>query len=97
MARGKPSADGVNKMDLVRKAMDALPDGSPKALRDHIKQASGVDLKTTMISSYKSQLRRKGAGGTDASVAVRDLTALSELIQKLGVPQVKALIKVLAK
>ena len=98
MARGKASADGVNKMDLVRKAMEALPDGTPKQLRDHIKQQNGVELKTVMISSYKSQLRRKeGGGGPDTSVGVRDLTTLQGLIKKLGAPQVQQLIKVLSK
>ena len=97
MARGKASADGVNKMDLVRKALEAVPDGSPKQLQAHIKQHNGVELKTLMISSYKSQLRKKEGGGANASVAVRDLTALKHLIGKLGAPQVQQLIKVLAK
>lgn len=98
MARGKASADGMNKMDLVRKAMEALPGGKPKQLQAHIKQTSGVDLKTTMISSYKAQLRKKeGGGGSDATVAVRDLTAIRNLIDKVGAPQLQHLIKVLAK
>lgn len=97
MARGKPSADGVNKMDLVRRALEALPDGSPKQLQAHIKQANGVELKTLMISSYKSQLRKKGEAGSDATVAVRDLTALKDMIDKFGAPQLRQLIKVLAK
>ena len=97
MARGKASADGVNKMDLVRKAVAALPDATPTQLQAHIKQHHGVELKTMMISSYKSSLRRKEAGGSDASVQVRDLTALKHLIGKLGAPQVQSLIKVLAR
>ena len=98
MPRGKPSSDGVNKMDLVRQAMAALPDGSPKQLQDHIKKQNGVDLKTTMISSYKSQLRRKGSDvGPDATVGVRDLTALQGLIGRVGAPQLQQLIKLLAK
>ncbi len=97
MARGKVSADGVNKMDLVRKAIEALPDGSPKQLQAHIKQHNGVELKTLMVSSYKSQLRRKEGAGSDATVGVRDLTALRHLIDRVGAPQLQALIKVLAK
>lgn len=98
MARGKANADGVNKMELVRKAIEALPGGTPKQLQAHIKQQSGVDLKTTMISSYKSQLRRKGeGGGTDATVSVRDLNALRGLIDRVGATQLRQLIGVLAK
>lgn len=97
MARGKPAADGVNKMDLVRQALEALPEGSPKQLQQHIKQTHGVELKTLMISSYKSQLRKKGVAGADATVAVRDLTAIRQLIDKVGATQLQALIKVLAK
>jgi hypothetical protein len=97
MARGKPAADGVNKMDLVRKALEALPDGTPKQLQAHIKQQSGLELKTLMISSYKSQLRRKGEVGAGATVGVRDLKLIGELIQRVGAPQLQALIKLMAK
>lgn len=97
MARGKASTDGVNKMDLVRKALEAMPDGTPKQLQAHIKQQAGKELDTLMISSYKSQLKRKGATEGDATVGVRDLTALRQLIDRVGAPQLQALIKVLAK
>ena len=101
MARGRPvgsgNTGGASKMDLVRQALADLPDGSPKELQAHIKQHAGVDMKTLMISSYKSQLRRKGADGADASIALNDLTAIQRLIEKVGAPQLQQLIKVLAK
>jgi hypothetical protein len=104
MARAKAdgaadgAADGgVNKMDLVRQAIEALPDGTPKQLQAHIKQQSGKELTTLMISSYKSQIKRKGLDAPDATVGVRDLTTLQDLIKRVGAPQLQALIKVLAK
>lgn len=105
MARGKSEpAGGMSKMDMVRQAIDAIgPGAKPKQLRQHIKDAHGVDMGTTMISSYKSNIAKKGgtSGGrgaaADGSVGVRDLTTLRLLIDKVGAPQLQALIKVLAR
>jgi len=47
-------------MGLVRDAIAALGgDPKPKAIYEHIK-AGGVDIPTSMISSYKSMILKKG-------------------------------------
>ena len=49
MAKAK-RGEGPNKMALVRDAMEALgADAKPKAIADHVKNASGVDIPTAMI------------------------------------------------
>jgi hypothetical protein len=70
MARGRPNADHVsdpkkNKMEAVRRAMDALTyDASPSEIQTYIKDNFDVDMNANMISSYKSTLRsRAGMGG----------------------------------
>jgi hypothetical protein len=65
MARGRPNADHVsdpskNKMEAVRRAMDALSyDASPSEIQKYIKDNFDVDMNPNMISSYKSTLRSK--------------------------------------
>ena len=65
MPRGRPNAEQgsdprKNKMEAVRRAMDALGyDASPSAIQKHIKENFDVDMSTNMISSYKSTLRSK--------------------------------------
>ena len=70
MARGRPNADHVsdpkkNKMEAVRRAMDALTyEASPSEIQKYIKDNFDVDMNANMISSYKSTLRSKaGLGG----------------------------------
>jgi hypothetical protein len=104
MAKAKSDGSGMSKMDMVRNAIEALgPDAKPKQLRQHIKDNHGVDMGTTMISSYKSNIAKKGGAGGgrggdgDVSVGVRDLTTLRQLIDKVGAPQLQTLIKVLSR
>ncbi|MFO0850588.1 MAG: hypothetical protein U0871_18830 [Gemmataceae bacterium] len=106
MAKGKTEAAEVSKMDMVRQAIDVLgADAKPKQLQQHIKGEHGVEIGTTMISSYKSSIGRKQGGAIgggrgiagDATVGVRDLSALRDLIDRVGAPQLQALIKVLAR
>lgn len=106
MAKGKAEAAEISKMDMVRQAIDTLGgDAKPKALQQHIKDEHGVEINTTMISSYKSSIGRKEGGtagggrgaSVDATVGVRDLSALRDLIDRVGAPQLQALIKVLAR
>jgi hypothetical protein len=65
MPRGRPNADHVsdprkNKMEAVRRAMDALTyDASPSEIQKYIKDNFDVDMNANMISSYKSTLRGK--------------------------------------
>lgn len=64
MARGK-SADGTNKMQLVRDALASLgPKAKPKEIQKSIQDASGVLLATSMISSYKSMINKPKKGSS---------------------------------
>ena len=106
MARAKADAGGgVSKVKMVTQALQDVRDGSPKDLQAYIKEKFGTDIPTTMISSYKSSIGRKHGGPVggvrgltgDATVGVRDLSALRDLIDRVGAPQLQALIKVLAR
>jgi 5,10-methenyltetrahydromethanopterin hydrogenase len=104
MARSKAEANGSshNMMDLVREALNELGDASPKAIQKFIHEKHGVDMKTTMISSYKSNIAKKegiatGKGAEGASVSVKDIATIRNLIERLGTGQLMVLVKVLSK
>jgi hypothetical protein len=105
MARAKAdTGNGPSKMKMVETAMEELGNASPKDLQAFIQQKHGVEIPTTMISSYKSNiLKRTGgrvggkAGGAAGSVGVRDVALLRELIDRVGASQLQTLIKVLSK
>lgn len=57
----KKGERGPNKMQLVRDALAALgSDAKPLAIQEWIKKESGVEMAPQMISSYKSNLGKKG-------------------------------------
>ncbi len=104
MARGK--AEGkISKRKMVEQAMGAIPDGKPGELRDYISKSHGVDISPQMISSYRSNLKRgvTGAGPgrpalpPDATIGIRDLQTIRDLVARVGVAQLHALIKMLGK
>lgn len=110
MARGK-RGDGPNKAQLVRDAMAVLGGAAkPLAIQKEIKDKSGVDMSTQMISTYKSNMAKKGKG-KKAKAAGRpakedrpagkmniadDLIMLRKLVGRLGATQLHQLIDVLA-
>lgn len=65
MPRGKANADHAsdprtNKMEAVRQAMNGLGnDALPQAIHQYILDNFGFDMNINMISSYKSNLRKK--------------------------------------
>jgi hypothetical protein len=107
MAKKASAANGVNKMGLVRQALQDLgADAKPKAIYEHLKSKHGVDIPTPMISSYKSTILGKGAGrsgsvrvgrGGGGSVSLSDVQEVQQLIDRVGAPQLQQLIKVLAR
>lgn len=109
MARPKGSDGGVNKTRLVEEAIQALGDAPPRELRQYIADKHGVDISPTMLSSYKSNILKKQGGGATGggagrksatgggTVGVRDLTALRDLIDRVGAPELQTLIKVLSR
>lgn len=103
MAKGKTSLDGVNKMGLVREALQALGgDPKPKEVQAHIKANQGYDLPTPMISSYKSMIRGGSSGGgrgrgRKAGLTVEDIDQVRQMIDKFGAEQLTKLIAALAR
>lgn len=105
MARGK--AEGkISKRKMVEQAMEAIPAGKPGDLRDYISKAHGVDISPQMISSYRSNLKRGVTGSAgpgrvalppDATIGIRDLQTIRDLIARVGVAQLHAIIKMLGK
>ncbi len=59
-------AKGVKLTDMVRAAMaDLGGDAKPLAIQGFIKEKYGKEVSTTIISNYKSVMKKKaGAGGT---------------------------------
>jgi hypothetical protein len=57
------SKGGVNKAQLVRDAIGALgADAKPAAIQEYITKAGGPEIPAVMISSYKSNMKKKGVG-----------------------------------
>jgi hypothetical protein len=108
MARTKATG-GPSKADMVRDALGELGNATPKEMQAYIKSKYNVDIKTQMLSSYKSNLKKKkrggkrgpkpkaaGGGGGGGSIGVDELMALRKLITRVGADQVQSLIKVLS-
>jgi hypothetical protein len=113
MAKSK-RGEGPNKMGLVREAIAALgANPKPKAIHEHVKAASGVDIPPAMISSYKSMILKKGkkkkrgpgrppksasmGGSSHGSVSFDDVIAVKGLVNRFGASKLSDLIKLLAK
>lgn len=103
MAKSKAAAalEGVNKMGLVREALQAMGgDPKPKEVQAHIKQSHNLELPTPMISSYKSMIRGGGSGrrgGRKAGLTVEDIDQVKGMINKFGADQLTKLIEALSK
>lgn len=105
MARGKTVAGELSQREMVKQALDELGDAGPTQLQEHIQQKYGKEIKKAIISSYKSQLKAKANGGgtgrnygprLSGSIEIRDVSAVQELIRRMGVAQLQSLIKMLS-
>jgi hypothetical protein len=100
----KPPPLAVKKVDAVRAALAEGID-SPDEAVDFIKRRFGIDLPKPQFSSYKSQLKAKGAAnapgtgkpptattaGTEGDV-VDDLEVLKRLVAKFGADKVRRMV-----
>jgi hypothetical protein len=109
MARGK--ADGISNMEAVRRALRALgPTARPPEIGAYVQQHFGRTIPPNHISSYKSTLTKKarkpgrprdganGAGrhdGRSDSLSLKDLRAIKELANRIGVARFRELVEVL--
>src|SRR5690242_15971825 len=108
MAKSKDGEKGVSQMKMVQLSMDELgADATPQAIQDLIKSKFNKELPTTIISNYKSVLKRKAGGGgvtnsgrgrkpTGGSVQLNDLEAVKALVNRLGGAQVRKLVDMFA-
>lgn len=119
MPRGKAKTNGAatetngvgnNKMEAVRRALDALGrNAKPMALRGHILNEYQLDIQPNQISSYKSMIlkangapkkrgRKPNTATTPATagVSIKDLKTVKELTTRLGVSRVRELLDLLA-
>ncbi|MDB5306161.1 MAG: hypothetical protein JWO38_363 [Gemmataceae bacterium] len=100
------SGEGVSQMDMVRAALGELgPGAKPQAVQDYILSKFNKELPKTIISNYKSNLKKKGElggvgrgrrGGAGGSLHLEDLEAVRGLVNRLGADQVVRLVEVLA-
>jgi hypothetical protein len=108
----RPKAGSISQMDMVRAALQELGPGAKlQAIQDHIKTTHGKELSKSIISNYKSNMKRKGelkgarrgrkpgpvaaAGKTGGSVRLDDLEVVRGLVSRLGADQLKRLVAVL--
>lgn len=100
MAKAKGEGGG-NKAQMVRDAMAALgEDGKPQAIQSWIADKFKVDITTTMISSYKSNMMKKGGGkkmgrGRGGDI-IDDISTVQGLLAKHGKPNLTKLIDALS-
>ena len=59
MAKAKSEDGGMNKRQIVQAAFEAIGDVGPGELQAHITKTFGTELPINIISSYKSQIKKK--------------------------------------
>lgn len=99
----KKKAEGPSKMAMVREVIGELgADARPQAIAEAVKAKHGVTLNPSMVSAYKSMINKKGGNGrrgrgaAEASVGMKDITTVRELIGRYGADQFTRLIKTLS-
>ncbi len=115
MAKSRAAAEStaeeksVSQVEMVRLTLEELGGkAKPQAIQEHIKTKFNKDLPTTIISNYKSVLKKKGGapssprgrkpgggGGGAGGLQVEDLATVRGLVTKLGADQLKKLVDVL--
>lgn len=109
MARPKGDGSGKpNQTDMVKAALDELgQDAKPLAIQEYVKAKFNKDLSTTLISNYKSVMKKKAGGGratgkrrgrppraASGALHIEDLEAVRALVKKLGPDNVVRLVGV---
>jgi hypothetical protein len=109
----RPKADGgekVTQVDMVKDALQELGgNAKPLAIQEHIKSKFNKELSTTLISNYKSVMKRKAGGKHSAAtgngrrrgrpprasgIHVEDLETVQALVRRLGAENVRRLVAV---
>jgi hypothetical protein len=101
-------ADGISNMEAVRRALRDLGDQArPPEIGAYVQQHFNRVIPPNHISSYKSTLTRKGrqpgrprasdgrADGASDVLTLKELRAIKELANRIGVARFRALVEVL--
>jgi hypothetical protein len=108
MAKSKGDGEAkVSKRKMVDAAYKALGDAGPSELQSYIKTTYGEEVPVAIISSYKSQLKKKlglGRSSTKSSanaavsgnVDLQDVLAVKQLADKIGAAQIATILKLFA-
>ena len=97
MAKSK----GTNKAQMVRDALAALGDGGkPQEIQSWIADKFKTDISTTMISSYKSNMKKGGgkkgsSRGSKGGDIFGDISTVQSLLAKHGKANLNKLIDAL--
>jgi len=91
----------ISQRAMVQAALDELGmEAKPQELQAAIKTKFNRDLSPQLISTLKSQIKKKsglgGSRGGKGGLRVEDLAAVRVLVSRLGAAQVKQLVDVLA-
>jgi hypothetical protein len=106
-AHGK--ANGISNMEAVRRALAALgPKARPPEIGAYVQQQFGKVIPPNHISSYKSTLTRKTRkpgrpradgdgrhGSATDGLSLKDIRAIKELANRIGVSRFRELVEVL--
>jgi hypothetical protein len=97
----KAKGEGVSKAQMVRDAVAALgDDGKPQDLQQWIADKFKTEISTTMISSYKSNMKKgagkKGGRGKSGDI-FNDIATIQDLLGKHGRGNLEKLIVALDK
>jgi hypothetical protein len=110
-AAGNGASDGISNMEAVRRALGVLgPKARPPEIGAYVQQHFGRVIPPNHISSYKSTLTKKGrkpgrpragaggdgrADGASDVLTLKDLRAIKELANRIGVARFRELVEVL--
>jgi hypothetical protein len=107
-AKAESGDKTMTQTGMVRAALEELgADAKPLAIQEHIKTKFNKELPTSIISNYKSVMKRKGAGNGAAGrgrrpgrpprgggLQIADLEAVRALVRRLGADNVRRLVDV---
>lgn len=99
----KHPRNGISQLEMVRRSIELLGiEAKPEDIQAQIKFIFKKELPVTIISNYKSVLKRKlgrtkSAGrATTSGVQLTDLETVRALVGRLGSQQVKKLVDIFA-
>jgi hypothetical protein len=102
----------LTKREAVRRAIaDLGPDATPTQMQGHIKRKFGIKMTTDHISTEKGNLRKQQGAAKPPpqasaartvepkkpAIALHDIKAVKDLVERVGADSLKKLIDLLAR